>query len=300
MSITGINVATPADTAFVGDGAAEIRALKAAVRAVFPGLNAAVTKPSAYGTNTGSTEVTSADMSQLFTDMESIVGDNATGVFAKGMIMMWSGTNGNIPTGWALCDGNAGTAINGVTIPDLTDRFIVGAGDTYTVGASGSGSVTVSSLTTSSPKDPSDGTTAKVTLSVGSSTTGTADIQIADHTLTEDNIPKHFHYVAGNDDFNGNNSISPGQGISTSATLASQATDGSSDDEYRFASSASSDADTFESSQWPDRAGAVTAVTHSGTANYDHVHSLTGGSFSGSALPDYYALSYIIYTGAAA
>lgn len=46
------------------------------------------------------------------------------------MITMWSGAINNIPTGWALCDGNNGT-------PNLTDRFIVGAGSTYTVGAVG-------------------------------------------------------------------------------------------------------------------------------------------------------------------
>jgi hypothetical protein len=38
----------------------------------------------------------------------------------KGVIVMWSGTITNIPSGWALCDGTNGT-------PDLRDRFIVGA-----------------------------------------------------------------------------------------------------------------------------------------------------------------------------
>tara|TARA_B100002019_G_scaffold281975_1_gene286676 strand:+ start:1166 stop:2161 length:996 start_codon:yes stop_codon:yes gene_type:complete len=37
-----------------------------------------------------------------------------------GMIVMWHGLIANIPTGWALCDGNNGT-------PNLTDKFIVGA-----------------------------------------------------------------------------------------------------------------------------------------------------------------------------
>ena len=38
---------------------------------------------------------------------------------------MWSGSIATIPSGWALCDGNNST-------PDLRDRFIVGAGSTYT------------------------------------------------------------------------------------------------------------------------------------------------------------------------
>lgn len=47
-----------------------------------------------------------------------------------GMILLWEGAIIDIPVGYALCDGNAGT-------PDLRNRFIVGAGDTYAVDASG-------------------------------------------------------------------------------------------------------------------------------------------------------------------
>lgn len=42
----------------------------------------------------------------------------------SGIILLWSGAVVDIPAGWLLCDGNFGT-------PDLTDRFVVGAGDTY-------------------------------------------------------------------------------------------------------------------------------------------------------------------------
>lgn len=42
----------------------------------------------------------------------------------KGMIVMWSGAIVDIPDGWALCDGTGGT-------PDLTDRFVIGAGGAY-------------------------------------------------------------------------------------------------------------------------------------------------------------------------
>ena len=42
---------------------------------------------------------------------------------------MWSGTGAAtaVPTGFTLCDGNSGAAVNGITIPDLRDKFIVGA-----------------------------------------------------------------------------------------------------------------------------------------------------------------------------
>ena len=47
-----------------------------------------------------------------------------------GGIIMWSGAIVNIPTGWALCDGSSGT-------PDLRDKFVMGAGSTYAVNATG-------------------------------------------------------------------------------------------------------------------------------------------------------------------
>lgn len=50
--------------------------------------------------------------------------------FVTGMIMIWSGAIGTIPSGWALCNGTNGT-------PDLRDRFVVGAGSTYAVAAVG-------------------------------------------------------------------------------------------------------------------------------------------------------------------
>jgi microcystin-dependent protein len=48
----------------------------------------------------------------------------------RGMINLWYGSIATIPAGWALCDGANGT-------PNLRDRFVVGAGSTYSVGATG-------------------------------------------------------------------------------------------------------------------------------------------------------------------
>ena len=48
----------------------------------------------------------------------------------SGCILLWSGSIGSIPSGWALCNGTNGT-------PDLRDRFIVGAGSTYAVNSTG-------------------------------------------------------------------------------------------------------------------------------------------------------------------
>jgi len=78
--------------------------------------------------------------------------DTLVGGIPLGGIIMWSGnaSSTSVPTGFVLCDGNAsggGAAINGITIPDLRNRFIIGAnqvdsgvwkGDIETNGYSGS------------------------------------------------------------------------------------------------------------------------------------------------------------------
>jgi microcystin-dependent protein len=50
--------------------------------------------------------------------------------FPTGGIIMWSGSVETIPTGWALCNGENST-------PDLRDKFVVGAGNTYAVDETG-------------------------------------------------------------------------------------------------------------------------------------------------------------------
>lgn len=51
-----------------------------------------------------------------------------------GCIILWSGAKNDIPDGWALCDGQS---YNGHATPNLRDRFVVGAGGAYAVGATG-------------------------------------------------------------------------------------------------------------------------------------------------------------------
>ena len=54
----------------------------------------------------------------------------AAAAFPVGGIIMWSGSVASIPSGWVLCNGSNGT-------PDLRNRFVVGAGSTYAVDATG-------------------------------------------------------------------------------------------------------------------------------------------------------------------
>jgi microcystin-dependent protein len=47
-----------------------------------------------------------------------------------GLVVEFFGLSTALPEGWLLCDGNNGT-------PNLIDKFIIGAGDTYAIGAQG-------------------------------------------------------------------------------------------------------------------------------------------------------------------
>ena len=53
-----------------------------------------------------------------------------TSAFPSGGIILWSGSVATIPTGWVLCNGSNST-------PDLRDKFIVGAGNSYAVADTG-------------------------------------------------------------------------------------------------------------------------------------------------------------------
>lgn len=62
-----------------------------------------------------------------------------------GLIVMWSGTLDDIPSGWALCDGTNGT-------PDLKRKFIIGASITLPPGREG-GELTHNHIFTTGPHE---------------------------------------------------------------------------------------------------------------------------------------------------
>jgi microcystin-dependent protein len=69
---------------------------------------------------------------QTYDNLYGIIGTAPTPPtpLPSGAILLWSGSIGSIPVGYYLCNGSNGT-------PDLRDRFIVGAGSTYAVDATG-------------------------------------------------------------------------------------------------------------------------------------------------------------------
>jgi microcystin-dependent protein len=84
--------------------------------------------------NSGDSLLTGAvKINSNFEEIYNTLGDGSNllgGYIPVGGIIMWSGSIISIPSGWALCNGSNGT-------PNLQDRFIVGAGSGYSVGATG-------------------------------------------------------------------------------------------------------------------------------------------------------------------
>jgi hypothetical protein len=95
------------------------------------------------GTAIGTTPSVSDDSTKFATT--AFVRD----IIPSGVIVMWSGSIASIPSGWLICDGTNGT-------PDLRNRFIVGAGSTYSVAGTGGSAdaIVVSHTHTANVTDP--------------------------------------------------------------------------------------------------------------------------------------------------
>jgi hypothetical protein len=121
-----LDSANPAATDEIRQADDHLRLIKAAIKNTFPNINNAVTK-------------TDEELNALFT-------------YPIGMISIWYGTSGTVPSGWALCDGGTYTRTDGggtIVAPDLRNRVVVGAGDLYTQGTT-QGATTATGTTTGS------------------------------------------------------------------------------------------------------------------------------------------------------
>lgn len=108
--------------------------------------------PTFTGTPAAPTATSGSNTTQVATT--AFVSDALSALIPSGMIMLWSGATSSIPSGWVLCNGSNST-------PDLRNRFVVGAGSTYSVGATGGSAdatlVSHSHTITTSISDPGHG-----------------------------------------------------------------------------------------------------------------------------------------------
>jgi hypothetical protein len=115
-----------------------------------------ISSPTFTGTPLAPTASVSTDNTQIATT--AFVRD----IIPAGIISLWSGSVASIPSGWLLCDGSSGT-------PDLRDRFVIGAGSTYAVAATGgsANAIVVSHTHTASVTDPGHAHTTTINYGVG-------------------------------------------------------------------------------------------------------------------------------------
>ena len=143
--INEFNEAWPDGLDSKSQGDDHIRNIKAAIKRTFPKI-------------TGPSNVTQSDLNKLITAGTTNV---------PGMVMMWPYELGSIPAGWKVCNG-VGAISTGRPVPNLIDRFVVGAGSSYAIQQTGGNAFI------------------------------TPTGAVAGHALTEAQMPSHTHRVGVN------------------------------------------------------------------------------------------------------
>ena len=140
--ISSLNASNPASTDGLAQADDHIRLLKSTIKASLPNITGAITSTHTElnvldGVTASTSEINKLDgLTATTAQMNTLA--TGGGVIPSGGIIMWSGAVSAIPTGWVLCNGSNST-------PDLRNRFVVGAGSTYAVDATGGAdSVTLS------------------------------------------------------------------------------------------------------------------------------------------------------------
>ena len=218
----------------------------------------------------------SADGDLSYNSSTGVMSFTAPSAFVSGMIIIWSGSTANIPTGFVLCDGTQNT-------PDLRNRFVVGAGNNYNPSDTGGSA---------------DATLVSHSHTVDNHTHGDGSLVVDNHTHgvninTNNNSHTHNHVFPGDDQLGGQGN---GRGGWTNRTTASMP--------YDARSSTSGSGQIYRTSD--------NSHTHSHNVNGNTGGSAPGisGSTGGSApgtnaqgssatnanLPPYYALCYIMKT----
>jgi hypothetical protein len=171
------------------------------------------------------------------------------GLLSTGMVLAWYGSSGSIPSGYHLCDGTAST-------PNLTDKFIVGAGGTYAPAFGNSGG---------------SGTVSFASAVLGGSS--------AAFTLTSNEMPSHRHRLRA----------SGGGGITASATITNAAAYG------LLADASGGHADgPFDDTTHPG--GIAWVENTGGGAGHSHSLTGGTVSGSVAYVPPYVGLFYIMKT----
>jgi microcystin-dependent protein len=200
-----------------------------------------------------------------------------TTLIPSGIILLWSGSIVSIPSGWVLCNGSNST-------PDLRDRFVVGAGSTYAVNATGgANTVTLDATMIPAHTHTFSATTSVVSNDHNPGFSGTTSGQSNTHSHGV-NDPGHAHGYFNMTGANGRFEPTGGLGNNTGAN---------------------STTNTASTGITLGNANADHNHTYSGTTagqSAGHTHTLsgtsgsTGGGLAHENRPPYFALAYIMKT----
>lgn len=207
--------------------------------------------------------------------------------FVVGEVRMWSGTATEAAVqsawgpGWHLCNGLNGT-------PNLQDKFIVGAGNTYALGATG-GSTTASLVT--------------------------ANLPAHNHSVTITD-PGHVHGMTQSAHAHGISDAGHAHGVYdpghihslTVPTALNQGTTSSNGAEWTFANAGTASVNVnaagtgigiYANGTGIAILGATIPISvNSAATGITATTANTGSGSSFGILPPYYALCYVMYTGA--
>lgn len=198
-----------------------------------------------------------------------------------GVILQWSGSVATIPGGWQITDGTNGT-------PDLRDKFIVAAGNSFSPTQTG-GTAAGGTLTTSTAGSHNHGGSTSATdgahthnITLASAGTHNHGGATENHTLAVGELPSHTHGVGMT--FSGGPGGGSGQVAGyTGANQASTVTDGGTGGNLGHSHVVDNDGAHAHT------ASADTQGQHGHTISSDgsHTHTVT------QAYPLYYAQAFI-------
>jgi hypothetical protein len=154
-NLTASNGTVTSNTSSIGNGGLTVTGTSSLSNTTISGITSVTNTQNATSTTTGALRVSggvgvandmhiggSLRLYSSIRDVNNNVGTagsvlSSTGssvqwisAFPTGGIILWSGSIASIPSGWALCNGSNGT-------PDLTDRFVIGAGGSFNPNTSG-------------------------------------------------------------------------------------------------------------------------------------------------------------------
>lgn len=241
--ISDLNSSNPPGSDPVGQADDHIRLLKSVLKTTFPNITGPV----------------SATQLQL-----------NTGTVPTGAILLWSGSTTSVPSGWALCNGQTVAKVDGsgnITTPDLTNKFVVCAGTSYAVGATGG----------------------------AASNTPTITVTNQAVTLTSNQIPSHTHTATVTDPGHNHTISDPGHQHtynspnSSTVLYGTVGTGGVTGSNSGTVTSIASTGITVN-----NRVTGVTVANSSVGGDGSHIHNNTAVSSVVPTVPPYYALAYIM------